>query len=56
MLTELAKGKTIDGVKKIANVDTVRVLGELPPIKIHCSNLGAEALKKAIKNWEKVGK
>ena len=53
MLTEIAKGKTIDEAKKITNADIVIALGELPPIKVHCSNLGADALKKAIENWEK---
>ena len=52
MLTELAKGKTLEDAKKINNIDVVNALGELPPIKIHCSNLAADALKKAIENWE----
>ena len=52
MLTELAKGKTIEQAKKITNKDVAHALGELPPIKIHCSNLAADALGKAIENWE----
>ena len=52
MLTELAKGKSLEEAKKITNEDVARALGELPPIKIHCSNLAADALKKAIENWE----
>ena len=39
--------------KKITNKDVAKALGELPPIKVHCSNLAADALKKAIENWER---
>lgn len=52
MLTVLAKGKTIEQAKKITNKDVALALGELPPIKIHCSNLAADALQIAIKNYE----
>jgi len=52
MTTQLAKGKTLNEAKKITNVDVAEALGQLPPIKIHCSNLAADALKAAIKNWE----
>jgi len=52
MLTELAKGKTISEAKKITNRDVALALGELPPIKIHCSNLAADALRKSIENYE----
>ncbi len=52
MMTELAKGKSLDEAKKITNKDVAKALGQLPPIKIHCSNLAADALKKAIKNYE----
>jgi len=52
MATELAKGKTLTEVKKITNKDVAKALGQLPPIKIHCSNLAADALKKAIENYE----
>ncbi|MBU2576255.1 MAG: iron-sulfur cluster assembly scaffold protein [Nanoarchaeota archaeon] len=53
MLTELAKGKSLNEAKKITNNDVAKALGELPPIKIHCSNLAADALRKAIENFEK---
>ncbi len=53
MVTELAKGKTLQDSKKITNKDIVKSLGELPSIKLHCSNLAADALKKAIENYEK---
>tara|TARA_Y100000310_G_scaffold344663_1_gene458642 strand:+ start:2993 stop:3379 length:387 start_codon:yes stop_codon:yes gene_type:complete len=52
MLTELAKGKTLKQAKKITNRDVAIALGELPPIKVHCSNLAADVLRDAIKNWE----
>ncbi len=52
MTTELAKGKSLVEAKKITNNDVAKALGELPPIKIHCSNLAADALRKAIENWE----
>ena len=51
MLTELARGKTLSEAKKIKNSDVVEALGALPPVKIHCSNLAADALKMAIENY-----
>jgi len=53
MLTELAKGKTLEESKRISNKDVAEALGQLPPIKIHCSNLAADALKLAIENYMK---
>tara|TARA_Y100000310_G_scaffold270149_1_gene283799 strand:- start:22 stop:408 length:387 start_codon:yes stop_codon:yes gene_type:complete len=53
MLTELAKGISLEKAKEIDNKDVALALGELPPIKVHCSNLAADALQDAIKNWEK---
>ena len=52
MLTELAKGKTIEEAKKIGRGDVASSLGGLPPIKMHCSNLAADALHKAIEDYE----
>jgi nitrogen fixation NifU-like protein len=52
VLTEMVKGKTIDEALKIKNEDIVKELGGIPPQKIHCSLLGEEALKKAIKDWQ----
>jgi nitrogen fixation protein NifU and related proteins len=56
MTTELAKGKTLNEAKKITNKDVADSLGSLPPIKMHCSNLAAEALREAIKNYEEKNK
>ena len=53
MITELAKGKTIDEALKITRQDVADELDGLPPIKMHCSNLAADALKNAIKNYKK---
>lgn len=53
MVSELAKGKTIDEALKITNASVAQELGGLPPNKMHCSNLGADALHKAIENYRK---
>ena len=52
MLTEMAKGKTLHEAKKITNKDVAAALEGLPKNKLHCSNLGADALHQAIKNYE----
>jgi len=54
MLTELAKGKTIAEAKKITNKDVAKALEGLPKNKLHCSNLGADALQMAITNYEDI--
>lgn len=51
MVTELAKGKTIEEAEKITRKDVADELDGLPPVKMHCSNLAADALKDAIKNY-----
>ncbi|NOR85809.1 Fe-S cluster assembly scaffold protein NifU [archaeon] len=57
MITELVKGLTIEDALKITKDDIVENLGGLPPIKLHCSNLAADALKKAIDDYrEKLNK
>jgi len=53
MITELAKGKTLVEAEKLTNKDVADKLNGLPPIKMHCSNLAADALKIAIKNYRK---
>ena len=52
MITELARGKTIEEAKKISRADVAGELGGLPPVKMHCSNLAADALHEAIKDYE----
>lgn len=51
IITEMAKGKTMKEAWKISNMQVAKELGGLPPEKLHCSNLAASALKKAIRNY-----
>jgi nitrogen fixation NifU-like protein len=51
VLTEMVKGKTIDEALKITREDVANELGGLPAIKMHCSNLAADALHEAIKDY-----
>lgn len=53
MITQLAKGKTLEKARKITREDVAESLKGLPPIKMHCSNLASEALNKAIENYKK---
>ncbi len=53
MITELAKGKTLGEAMKITRSDVADSLGGLPTIKMHCSNLAADALHEAIKDYQK---
>jgi len=56
MITELAKGKSLEQARKITRADVAKSLGGLPPMKMHCSNLAADALHEAIKDYEKKSK
>ncbi len=51
MVSEMAIGKTLDEAMKITNANVAQELGGLPPNKLHCSNLGADALHKAMENY-----
>jgi|TARA_Y200000002_G_scaffold119093_1_gene97556 nitrogen fixation NifU-like protein len=51
MFVEMLKGKTIEEAKQIKDKEIAEAL-ELPPIKLHCSVLAEEGIKKAIENWE----
>jgi nitrogen fixation protein NifU and related proteins len=53
MTTEMAMGKTLAEALKIARADVASSLGGLPPVKMHCSNLAADALHAAIKDFYK---
>jgi len=52
MVTELAIGKTIDEALELTNSAVADALDGLPPAKLHCSNLAADALHEAIKNYK----
>ncbi|HYR03163.1 MAG TPA: Fe-S cluster assembly scaffold protein NifU [Syntrophobacteria bacterium] len=58
MVTEMARGKTLEDAKKITNKSVAKALEGLPTNKLHCSNLGADALHAAIQNYldRKAGK
>ena len=51
MMTELAKGKSLDDAEKISRDDINDALGKLPAQKYHCSILSAEGIRKAIKDY-----
>ena len=51
MITEIAIGKTLEEALKISRNDVAEELDGLPPVKMHCSNLAADALKAAIDNY-----
>jgi nitrogen fixation protein NifU and related proteins len=53
MVTEIAIGKTIDEALKITRNDVANELDGLPPQKMHCSNLAADALHAAIEDYKK---
>lgn len=51
--TEMIKGKTIEEALKLTNKDVVNELGGLPPVKLHCSVLAEEAIRKAVADYYK---
>lgn len=51
MVSEMAIGKTLDEALEITNAQVAEELGGLPKNKMHCSNLGADALHKAIEDF-----
>ena len=52
MATDMAKGKKLNEALKITNRMVADELGGLPAIKMHCSNLAADAIKKAIEDYK----
>jgi len=52
IITDMAKGKTLDEAKKITWRDAMDALDGLPPVKVHCSVLAADTLQSAISNYE----
>jgi|SRR5690554_6007082 len=53
MITELVKGLPLDQAVEVSNRQVAEALGGLPPVKMHCSNLAADALKAAIEDYKK---
>ncbi|HHX86835.1 MAG TPA: Fe-S cluster assembly scaffold protein NifU [Firmicutes bacterium] len=53
MLTEMVKGKTIAQAREITNQQVAEELGGLPPLKMHCSNLAADALQDALDKYSR---
>lgn len=53
MITEMAVGKTLDEALEITRQDVADELEGLPPVKMHCSNLAADALHAAIEDYRK---
>ncbi|MDA8066680.1 MAG: Fe-S cluster assembly scaffold protein NifU [Thermaerobacter sp.] len=53
MVTEMVQGKTLDEAMEISNRSVAEALDGLPPIKMHCSNLAADALHAAIEDYRK---
>jgi len=52
MFVDMLRGKTIEEAKQVKDKDIAEAL-ELPPIKLHCSVLAEDSIKKAIEDWEK---
>lgn len=52
IITDLAKGKSLEDAKKITWRDAMEALDGLPPVKVHCSVLAADTLQTAISNYE----
>ncbi len=52
MITEMVKGKTLEEAEKISKKAVASALDGLPPAKMHCSNLAADALHDAIKDYK----
>ncbi len=56
MVTELVKGKTLEEAERISRDTVAEALDGLPPVKMHCSNLAADALHKAIEDYRSKAK
>lgn len=53
IVTEMVKGKTLKEAQEVTNKAVAEALGGLPPVKMHCSNLAADAVRAAIKDYQK---
>jgi len=52
-LCEIVKGKTLEQAQKITSKDVIKKMGNVPAVKLHCSILAQDALKKAIEKYQK---
>ncbi|HEX3032196.1 MAG TPA: Fe-S cluster assembly scaffold protein NifU [Bacillota bacterium] len=52
MVTEMVKGKSLEEALEVTNKQVAEALDGLPPAKMHCSNLAADALQEAIKDYQ----
>lgn len=55
-MTEIVKGKSLEEAEQVSKDEVVEALGGLPEMKVHCSVLGIDALKKAIQNYRENNK
>ena len=55
MITEMVKGKTVEEARKVTNEAVAEALGGLPPVKMHCSNIAADAMHAALGDYEGKG-
>ena len=53
IITQMVKGKTLDYAKKLTMKEVIKKLKGLPQIKVHCSSMGIQALRKAVEDYEK---
>lgn len=53
IITEMVKGLSITEAEQVSNMQVAEELGGLPPVKMHCSNLAADALKAAIEDYRR---
>ncbi|UCG29608.1 MAG: iron-sulfur cluster assembly scaffold protein [candidate division WOR-3 bacterium] len=57
MASEMVKGKTLSEVTAMSRDDVANELDGLPPIKMHCSNIGVQAIQEAVKDYlKKIGR
>ena len=55
MITEMVKGKTVEEAREVTNEAVAEALGGLPPGKMHCSNLAADAMNRALDDYKGIG-
>lgn len=57
MASEMAKGRTLTEISSMSREDVANMLDGLPPVKMHCSNIGVQAIQEAVKDYlKKIGR